>query len=137
MESKKRIRRAVVTHCSKCGDELTEANATRRAGSQVWRSHCGPCRAVRRRELHDAQEAGKRLMLTRNVCDICKRPETATRNGVVRLLNKDHDHETGEWRGLLCTRCNQAIGMFNDNVHIMRAAIDYLNNPPGLLLLED
>lgn len=91
---------------------------------------------MRRRELHDEQEASRRLMLTRDVCDICKRPETATRNGVVRLLNKDHDHQTGEWRGLLCTRCNQAIGMFADNVHIMRAAIDYLNSPPGLVLLE-
>lgn len=125
------------THCAKCGVLLNDQNCHRRAGETRFRSDCKDCRAVRRRELHDAQESGKRLMLTRDVCDICKRPETATRNGVVRLLNKDHDHQTCEWRGLLCTRCNQAIGMFGDNVHIMRAAIEYLNSPPGLLLLED
>lgn len=76
-------------------------------------------------------------MLDREVCDICKRPETAKRNGVVRLLNKDHNHLTGEWRGLLCSRCNQAIGMFNDNVALLQRAIEYLENPPGLVLVDD
>jgi hypothetical protein len=137
MEPNKRTRRAVVTHCSKCGDELTEANATRRTGSQVWRSHCDPCRARTRRALHDSAEDAQRIMLTRDVCDICRRPETAKRNGVVRLLNKDHDHITGEWRGLLCSRCNQALGMFNDNVELFKRAIEYLENPPGLVLMDD
>lgn len=76
-------------------------------------------------------------MLDRDVCDICHRPETAKRNGAVRLLNKDHDHITGEWRGLLCSRCNQAIGMFNDNVALLQRAIEYLQNPPGLVLVDD
>jgi len=85
--------------------------------------------------MHDTQEAEARVFVTRDICDICHRPETATRNGVVRLLNKDHDHKTGEWRGLLCNRCNHAIGMFRDNVHLMQSAINYLNNPPGLVVL--
>ena len=76
-------------------------------------------------------------MVTRQVCDICKQPERDKRNGVVRLLNKDHDHKTGEWRGLLCTRCNNGIGMFRDNVELLKRAIEYLQDPPGLTLLED
>lgn len=125
------------THCAKCGVELNDENCHRRTGENRYRSDCKECRAVRRRELHNEQEQSKRFLLDREVCDICHRPETATRNGVVRLLNKDHDHRTGEWRGLLCSRCNQAIGMFSDNVHLLQAAIRYLENPPGLVLLED
>lgn len=137
MEANKRTRRAVVTHCSKCGDELTEENATRRAGSHVWRSHCDPCRAKTRRALHDTIEDNRRIMLDRTVCDICRQPERERRNGVVRKLNKDHDHLTGEWRGLLCSRCNQGIGKFSDNVELLKRAIEYLENPPGLVLIDD
>lgn len=132
-----RTRRAVVTHCSKCGTELTEANATRRSGSDVWRSHCDPCRAATRRAAHDASEDAKRIMLDRQVCDICGQPERETRGGVVRKLNKDHNHRTGEWRGLLCSRCNQGIGKFSDNIALLKRAIEYLENPPGLVLVND
>lgn len=76
-------------------------------------------------------------MLDRTVCDICRQPEREMRNGVVRKLNKDHDHLTGEWRGLLCSRCNQGIGKFSDNVELLKRAIEYLENPPGLLLIDD
>ncbi|WNM64572.1 endonuclease VII [Arthrobacter phage MidnightRain] len=136
MESNRK-RSAARTHCAKCGVELNDQNCHRRAGETRYRSDCKECRAVRRRELHDASEESKRLMLDRQVCDICHRPETSARNGVVRLLNKDHNHQTGEWRGLLCSRCNTAIGLFNDNVALLKSAIDYLENPPGLVLVED
>lgn len=115
--------------------ELDESNSTRRADGKQWRSHCDRCRAARRRILHDANERAERIFITRDVCDICKQPERATRNGVVRQLNKDHDHKTGEWRGLLCSRCNQAIGLFADNTHLLQNAIDYLTTPPGLVVL--
>jgi len=38
----------------------------------------------------------------------------------------DHNHETGEIRGLLCGKCNRGIGMFDDNPEIMIKAIEYL-----------
>lgn len=38
----------------------------------------------------------------------------------------DHNHETGEVRGLLCSQCNTAIGQLKDNPDIMRAAADYV-----------
>ena len=38
----------------------------------------------------------------------------------------DHCHESGEVRGLLCSRCNTAIGMFDDNTTTIKRAIDYL-----------
>lgn len=62
-----------------------------------------------------------------HVCAICGKPETRIHQGVLAALSIDHDHDTGKIRGLLCTRCNSAIGHFYEDVEIMRKAIDYLN----------
>jgi hypothetical protein len=43
----------------------------------------------------------------------------------------DHDHETGAVRGLLCTHCNRAIGMFRDNGEHLQRAADYINSGGG------
>ena len=58
-------------------------------------------------------------------CDIC-----GNTNGK-RSLAVDHCHqaeENGEMkvRGLLCGRCNVSIGSFEDNVDLLKAAINYL-----------
>lgn len=55
-------------------------------------------------------------------CAICRRPCASGRR-----LSVDHCHETGTVRGLLCGKCNTAIGLLEDNTDLMRAAIDYLD----------
>ena len=61
------------------------------------------------------------------VCAICRKPETALGpKGVVRLLAVDHCHKGGGNRGLLCSRCNLAIGYMRDDPAILRAAAEYL-----------
>ena len=56
-----------------------------------------------------------------NVCGICGKSETIAKNGKVQKLSIDHDHKTGKIRGLLCNRCNFAIGILKDdmNIHII------------------
>jgi hypothetical protein len=42
------------------------------------------------------------------------------------VLCVDHNHDTGAVRGLLCMRCNRAIGMLGDDRAVLAAAIEYL-----------
>lgn len=53
-------------------------------------------------------------------CGICGRPP-----GPNRKLDRDHDHRTGEMRGVLCHRCNRALPDWM-TVAWLRAAIAYL-----------
>lgn len=57
-------------------------------------------------------------------CAICKTKEI----DLDRRLVIDHCHKTMNFRGLLCDRCNRAIGQFEDNVDLLQSAINYINN---------
>ncbi len=62
------------------------------------------------------------------VCAICGLPETAKLNNTTKRLSVDHCHKTGIVRGLLCGKCNNGIGRFEDNIDILASAISYLQN---------
>lgn len=63
------------------------------------------------------------------VCKICGRPPRGKhRVNETLYLNVDHDHKTGEVRGLLCSQCNTALGLLEDNPQYLRNAADYLDH---------
>lgn len=63
------------------------------------------------------------------VCAGCG-PRTG-RNGRAKRLAVDHDHVTGEVRGLLCSTCNRTVGAFRDDSETFQRLADYLRNPPA------
>jgi len=64
-----------------------------------------------------------------DLCAICGNPETCLgNNGEVKMLAVDHNHDTGEVRGLLCNNCNRAIGLLGDDPQLLLKAVAYLKH---------
>ena len=85
------------------------------------------CRACRR-EYRNANSRGAyrhsisdevlaELKATVKQCVIC---------GDETKLVVDHDHKTGEVRGLLCNHCNRGLGHFRDDPALLEFAVQYL-----------
>lgn len=53
-------------------------------------------------------------------CPICNRGFDESVKAI------DHCHETGTIRGVICNKCNVAIGMFGESVDALKNSIDYL-----------
>lgn len=43
-----------------------------------------------------------------------------------KSLSVDHNHATGKVRGLLCDRCNVALGMVRDDIQVLNRLAAYL-----------
>ena len=66
------------------------------------------------------------------VCAICGQAETRkSRNGTVQPLSVDHNHVTGQIRGLLCHECNWLIGAMELNPKLIQEALLYLQKHLG------
>lgn len=57
-------------------------------------------------------------------CSICKRHKDMVANKT--HLSVDHNHNTNEIRGLLCSPCNQAIGLLQESIEACENAAKYL-----------
>lgn len=66
-------------------------------------------------------------LLGTEVCEICGTNVAWSREASVRSVACiDHCHETGRVRGVLCSRCNAALGLLDDEPCRLRAAADYI-----------
>ena len=63
------------------------------------------------------------------LCDICGVPEIECN----KKLCMDHNHDTGEFRGWLCSACNKGLGFFTDSEERIIDALHYLMNSKGSL----
>ena len=125
--------------CNFCEVELTDEN-WQASYQKRWYYLCKDCDKQRQRERAaaspkrrfykryglDLQQYTSLVERSGGVCEICSSPQT---NG--KELCIDHCHETGRVRGLLCTKCNMALGLFNDNVGLLDKAKEYLNEDRG------
>jgi hypothetical protein len=55
--------------------------------------------------------------LTANGCEVC---------GALDRLCVDHDHTTGKVRGCLCSKCNQALGLLQEDLTTVKNLQKYM-----------
>ena len=117
--------------CARCRQYLPlDEFGTR---GQKMAAYCRPCASaynherLLKRDFGITPEEYERLLaLQDGRCAICERRPRA------RRLAVDHDHGTGEVRGLLCTRCNhKLIGSASESAATLRRAARYLEEPPA------
>lgn len=92
-------------------------------------------RAWKRRYGLDPKEAYALIDQSRGCCEICKKTLTLPKGSRILTGIKhapsytaviDHDHNTGNIRGVLCRHCNSGLGFFCDSVERMQRAIEYI-----------
>lgn len=72
----------------------------------------------KKRGINNPEQALELYIKTKR-CDIC--------NVSNKVLHLDHDHKTGDVRGVICTTCNLGLGAFLDDPNLLLEAITYLN----------
>lgn len=131
--------------CSGCGvskPATTEFFYANESLSDGLSSKCKPCKRAYQREKYERdqeakKEADRRYRLRQKglepedyerllesqdgTCAICDEPPKQ-----IDRLCVDHNHDTGEVRGLLCRTCNQGIGLLGDAPEGVRSALQYL-----------
>lgn len=128
--------------CRECGVEKPLEDFYVRRDTGRRRNECKACAIARIRRVASTQgpvenrakylratfgitqsDYDAMLAVQDSACAICRRPTEESYKG----LHIDHDHESGRVRGLLCHRCNMALGLLGDSVTVLAEAIAYLD----------
>jgi hypothetical protein len=130
--------------CKETKDESLFPKATGKARGYAW--ICKRCKIVKRKEKQASmsqedwaslnrsywlksqynmslEDYNKLLREQNHKCKICKIDETEV---MKQTLYVDHNHQTGEIRGLLCHHCNAGLGHFRDTIALLDEAKAYL-----------
>lgn len=114
----------VLQKCPSCGITKTAAEFGKGARPNGLGSYCKKCCNVKHvcRTYKISQQAYEALVEeSQGLCKCCGKEPT-------RLV-VDHDHKTGEVRGLICDPCNHFIGMLETKPDIYQNSIKYLGLP--------
>jgi len=103
--------------CSLC--RAIKAGEFRKNNSDRFKKYCRKSKVKRAYGI--TPEEITSMLQKQGGCAIC-----GTNNFNGRGPSVDHNHTTGEIRGILCTNCNTGIGMFKDNLENMGRAIAYI-----------
>jgi hypothetical protein len=99
-------------------------NARYKANPEKYREYFRNHRIKKTYNLTESQYA-EWVVKQGGCCGICGKEPSGEWHGD-RMLNVDHNHETGAVRGLLCNQCNRALGLFGDSAARLQEAINYL-----------
>jgi hypothetical protein len=110
--------------CRPCSKEIWEEN--RRLEGNDPLAVRRNAKAVKRYGHAGAAFYIEKFAEQKGLCKMCNKPETLVSNGRLENLSIDHCHITGVLRGLLCRRCNTAIGYLNDDPVLVDRAAAYL-----------
>jgi recombination endonuclease VII len=93
----------------------------RPSADPVYKARKGRLRTERKREALLGQLANQG-----GQCALC---------GVVGAAawHQDHDHETNRLRAVLCSKCNNGLGFFDDSPDLLREAATYVEQWKGVL----
>lgn len=117
--------------CAGCGGKKGRAYARKK--------FCGNCTRKQDKASKEAQWAARMFRLygltpeqyealyhfQGDRCALCRRA-----TGRSRRLAVDHDHATGEIRGLCCGTCNKILGHARDDAEYFYRSAAYLHFPP-------
>ena len=130
-----------VKFCNRCGfhKPLNEFHYRNKA-KNTRNSECKSCMKERNRNWYNAadhrrkalkkkygislEDYDKMLEEQEHGCKICGSKKSHMKHS--DYLCVDHCHTTGKVRGLLCSKCNSAIGLLDEDTNRMRLAIQYL-----------
>lgn len=138
--------------CTRCGEEKELQNFPKRSGGktrQLYKSWCKAChkevhqswvegnpdkvRGYRAKDKWTLHKRCSRHGITveefwsiyeeqDGTCPVCDKAIEAEDSAI------DHNHKTGEVRGILCKSCNRALGLLGDNPDTMFRGFTYLQD---------
>lgn len=120
--------------CPKCEKEKEPSEFNKDKSRKDGRtSYCRQCHREHKelKKIYglSMDEYNQILLEQGGVCAICG----GNNNG--KTLQVDHDHVTDMVRGLLCIRCNTALGLMGDDMIVVQRMYDYLSPRRMLELL--
>jgi len=78
-------------------------------------NYCNPCRNSKQRYGISAPEREQLLLEQNSKCVLCKKNIEFDGTSKQYSACIDHDHKTGNVRGILCGNCNTNIGYIENN----------------------
>ena len=97
-------------------------NCTKHLNRREWHEKTGVCTECA------GEHGSKKFSAQLGQCAICEKSlgERTAKGNVPSAAQLDHDHSTGQLRGVLCRNCNMALGLFGDDPRLVEAAEKYL-----------